>query len=374
MDMAVVTLSRWQFAITVISHFIFVPTTIGLITTTLIFELVYTFRKCKDSEHYGRLALFFAKIAFLSFGCGVVTGLVMEMQFGMNWSPFAAFYGDVAGVPVTLETLTAFFLETIMLGLWRFTWGKINKKMHAAIGILLFLTSLLSIFWIIAVNAFMQNPVGYTMEGGQARLDSVFSLLENPQWLPQVLHVFFGIMILGGFVTAGIAAWQILQKKQVELFKKALQIGLIVALPFAIVQPLMGDNQIFKTAYLQGMKFAAMEADYEDHGDENHGGPWAAVAFADEDAHEALRLDIPNLGSYFVYGAFKGPVTGMKTIAEQYHELYDDIMVPEYGAAEDVNYYPPVNLLYWTFRWMVYSGYYFCVIGAMAMILLHRKS
>jgi cytochrome d ubiquinol oxidase subunit I len=132
--MTVVLLSRIQFALTVIFHFWFVATTVGVMLCIVIFELLYAFGK-GNREKYGRLALFFMKIYFFSFAIGVVTGLVMELQFGMNWSAYSSFFGDIIGVPLAIEGITAFFLESTLLGLWRFTWGKINKKLHVLFGV-----------------------------------------------------------------------------------------------------------------------------------------------------------------------------------------------------------------------------------------------
>lgn len=367
----VVTLSRWQFAVTVISHFIFVPTTIGLITVVVIFELLYAFGKKKGRDDYGRLALFFAKIAFFSFGAGIATGLVMELQFGMNWSEYSRFFGDVIGVPIALESLTAFFLEAVLLGLWRFTWGKINPRTHALFGILYLVTAYLSIFWIISVNAFMQNPVGLHMEDGVARLDTVFALLQNPQYLPEVLHVFFGIMILGGFVTAGISAWQILKKRNVEIFKRSVQIGLLIALPFSIVQAMLGDDQGTATGGLQPMKFSAGEARYNNEGSDDTGAPWYLVAWVDEKTQTVYGIEIPGLGSYFGGGKFTGEQEGMNEIAEAYHQEYDETVTASYEG--NMDYYPPVALLFWALHIMVLIGYYYAIVSVMATILLHRK-
>lgn len=367
----IVDLSRWQFAVTVISHFIFVPITIGLITVVVILELLYAFGKKEGSKDYGRLALFFAKIAFFSFGAGVATGLVMEFQFGMNWSEYSRFFGDVIGVPIALESLTAFFLEAVLLGLWRFTWGKINPKVHALFGILYVVTAFLSVFWIISVNAFMQNPVGLTMEDGVARLDTVTALLQNPQFLPQVLHVSFGIMILGGFLTAGISAWQIIKKRDVQLFKKTVQIGLLVAVPFAIVQPLLGDDQGTATGALQPMKFSAGEGRYENQGSDTEGAPWYLVAWVDEQNQQVYGIEIPAMGSYFANGKLTGEQEGMNEIAKAYHQEYDEGVLASYEGSMD--YYPPVNLLFWALHIMVLVGYFFAIFGVMALILTHRK-
>ncbi|WP_416207832.1 cytochrome ubiquinol oxidase subunit I [Enterococcus sp. HY326] len=368
--MFVTTMSRIQFAMTAIMHFFFVPTTIGLMAATLIFELIYVFGK-KENEHYGRLALFFAKLYFFSFGTGVVTGLIMEFQFGMNWSAYAYFFGDVIGVPLALEGIMAFFMESTLIGLWRFTWGKINKKLHVLFAALLLFTSLFSVVWIIMINAFMQNPVGFTMEGGRARLDSVLSLVQNPQYWPEALHVLGAIMILGGLVVCGVSAWQILKNRDRKIFKKSIQIGVLMFLPFAIIQQQMGDNQITASGALQAMKFAAVEGRYENEGSDTTGAPWDIAAWINESEHTSTGIGIPGLGSYFGNGTFVGGAEGMNEIAKTYHEKYDSEVAASYDG--EMSYYPPVTLLFWCMRWMFYSGYYYVVLGTVGLLLLYRK-
>ncbi|WP_416353587.1 cytochrome ubiquinol oxidase subunit I [Agrilactobacillus fermenti] len=370
-SLAVTTLSRIQFAMTAIVHFLFVPTSIGLLLATLIFEMLYAYGH-HDTEKWGRLTLFFSRIFFFSFATGVVTGLIMELQFGMNWSAFTKMMGDIAGVPLAIESMIAFFIESTLIGMWRFTWGKLNKRVHAWFGVALLIASMFSIVWIISINAFMQNPYGYHMEGNRARLNSLISLLQNPQYRPEVLHVLFAVLILGGLVTAGISAWQILHKRDTKAFKAAVQIGLLIALPAAIVQPLQGDDQGAATAALQPMKFSAIEARYDNAGSATTGAPWAAAALINEKNRTVKSIDIPKMGSYFAGGQFTGMVPGMNTIAKAYHAKFDAKIAKSYDG--QMQYYPPVHLLYWTLRWMVYAGYFFIIFTMLATIMLHRKN
>lgn len=320
--LAVTNLSRMQFAVTAITHFLFVTTTIGMLLTTMIFEFMYAYGR-GDTEKYGRLTLFFSRIFFFSFGTGVVTGLIMEFQFGMNWSAFTRLMGDVAGVPLAIESMISFFVESTIIGLWRFTWGKLPKRAHAWLGVGMLGASLFSIVWIIAINAFMQNPYGFRLEGDRARLTSLITLLQNPQYRPEFLHVLFAILITGGFLTAGIAAWQILHKRDTSAFKIAVQIGLLIALPAAFLQPAQGDDQGAATAALQPMKFTAIEGRYETEGSPTTGAPWAMAALINEDTHTTKAVSIPNMGTYFGKNTFTGTMPGMNAVAKMYHAKFD---------------------------------------------------
>lgn len=329
----IVDLSRLQFAVTVITHFMFVTTTIGLYTITVIFEFFYAFGKPKNQETYGRLALFFAKIGFLSFGLGVVTGLVMEFQFGLNWSAYAAFFGDIIGVPISIETMAAFFLETVLLGLWRFSWGKINKKVHCIIGASVLITSLFSAVFVISANAFMQHPVGFSMVNGAATLDSFGQLLTNPRYWPQVLHVVGGIMIAGGLLTAGISAWQILNKRDVQVFKKSAQMGLLIMIPFVFIQPVLGDQQIIATWDTQPMKYSAIQE---------------------------TPQTIPDAVN-----------ASMADIAQQYRDRFDGTVAASYEG--HMTYLLPANVLFYSKYLMEHSGWLYMVVATLGLILLHRK-
>ncbi|ERL65663.1 cytochrome ubiquinol oxidase subunit I [Schleiferilactobacillus shenzhenensis] len=368
--LGVTTLSRLQFALTAIVHFAFVATTTGMLLTTIIFEFIYAYGR-GNKDQYGRLALFFSRIFIFSFATGVVTGLIMEFQFGLNWSAFARLMGDIVGVPLAIESMLAFFLESTIIGAWRFTWGMLNKKAHAWLGLAMLLSSLTSVIWIIAINAFMQNPYGFHMEGKHARLNSFITLLQNPQYLPEVLHVLFAILIVGGFLTAGISAWQILHQRDVQAFKVAVQIGLLIALPAAFIQPLQGDNQAAATVMLQPMKFTAIEGRYDNEGSKTTGAPWALAATIDEKNHKVNAITVPAMGTYFGTGKFTGMMPGMNMVAKIYHAKFDKTVAKSYDGQMD--YYPPVTLLFWAMHWMVYAGYFFTMFALAATILLHRR-
>ena len=368
--LAVTNLSRMQFAVTAITHFLFVTTTVGMLLTTMIFEFLYAYGR-GDTEKFGRLTLFFSRIFFFSFGTGVVTGLIMEFQFGMNWSAFTRLMGDVAGVSLAIESMISFFIESTIIGLWRFTWGKLPKRAHAWLGVGMLGASLFSVVWIIAINAFMQHPYGFHLENGRARLNSLITLLQNPQYQPEFLHVLFAILITGGFVTAGVSAWQILHKRDTAAFKIAVQIGLLIALPAAFLQPAQGDDQGAATAALQPMKFTAIEGRYNTEGSATTGAPWAMAALINEKDRTVKAVSIPNLGTYFGKNTFTGAMPGMNAVAKMYHAKFDKTVAKSYDG--QMNYYPPVTLLFWTMHLMVYAGYFFTMFALFATIMLHRR-
>ncbi|MGR3741766.1 cytochrome ubiquinol oxidase subunit I [Companilactobacillus sp. DQM5] len=364
------TLSRWQFAITAGFHFMFVGTSIGLMLVTVVLESLYAFKK-NGAENYGRLAKFYGRIFLYSFATGVVTGLFMELQFGLNWSGLSKFLGDIMGAPLAIESMAAFFMESTLIGVWIITWETINRKLHFFIGASILFSSLFSVVWIIAINAFMQNPVGFTIKNGRARLTSIINVLQNPQYLPEAMHVFIATVIIGGFTTMGIAAWQIIHNRDAKLFKRAIMIGMLVALPAVLMQPYFGDGQGKTIAAGQPMKFSAMEALWQDT-PKNQPAPWAAAALINEKNHTTKALDIPRLSSYFATGNFNSKVQlpGMETIAKTYDLKFNKNVAKSYDG--QMKWYPQVHTLYWSMRWMFYFGYIFMTIVVSLALLLFR--
>ena len=188
---------------------------------------------------------------------------------------------------------------------------------------------------------------------------------------PEFLHVLFAILITGGFVTAGVSAWQILHKRDTAAFKIAVQIGLLIALPAAFLQPAQGDDQGAATAALQPMKFTAIEGRYNTEGSATTGAPWAMAALINEKDRTVKAVSIPNLGTYFGKNTFTGAMPGMNAVAKMYHAKFDKTVAKSYDG--QMNYYPPVTLLFWTMHLMVYAGYFFTMFALFATIMLHRR-
>ncbi len=220
-------LSRWQFGLTTVYHYLFVPLTIGMATVTAIFQTVWV--RTGGKIEYLHLTRFFAKIFLINFAMGVVTGIVQEFQFGMNWSDYSRFVGDVFGAPLAFEGLLAFFLEATFIGLWIFGWDKLPKKVHlatiwggTAIG------TILSAYFIIAANAFMQNPVGYTYNAAtnRAELTDFWALLTNKVALAAFPHTIFGALMFATGVVISVSAWHISRGQHVDTLRPALKFGL----------------------------------------------------------------------------------------------------------------------------------------------------
>ncbi len=211
MTMDPLILSRWQFAITTIFHFFLVPLTLGLSILVAIFESRYV---ATGDETYKRMARFWGKVFLINFAAGVVTGIVQEFHFGMNWSGYARFMGDIFGAPLAIEALLAFYLESTFIGLWVFGWDRLSKKLHLATIWLVAIASNLSALWILIANSFMQNPVGYAIENGRAVMTSFWALVTNPNLPYQFLHVLAAGVTTAGFIVLGFSAWHLLKNRE----------------------------------------------------------------------------------------------------------------------------------------------------------------
>lgn len=360
--MDIVTLARIQFAMTTIFHFFFVPLSIGTVFIVAIMETLYV--RTKD-ETYKKMAKFWAQIMLLSFAVGVVTGIIQEFQFGMNWSDYSRFVGDIFGAPLAVEALLAFFLESTFLGLWMFTWDRVKPGVHALFIWLVGFGSLMSAFWIIVANAFMQHPKGYQIENGRAVMNDFSALLKNPQLWYEFSHVIAAAILTGGIVVAGLSAFRVLKKKDLsaiseKIYKKSLRVGLVVSLVGSIAVLTAGDFQMKALVEDQPMKFAATEGLYETTGDP---ASWTLIAWANEAKKERVfGIEIPYMLSILSYHKLSGSVEGMNEINKQ--------LVAEYG---DRNYYPPVNTLFWTFRIMAGFGALMFVVSALGLFLTRKK-
>ena len=255
--MDALTLSRIQFGSTIIYHFLFVPLTMGLALIIAIMESMYV---RSGNETYKRMAQFWGKLFIINFSLGVVTGIVQEFQFGMNWSEYSRFIGDVFGAPLAIEALLAFFLESTFLGIWIFGWDKLSRKIHLTAIWLVVIASNLSAFWIIVANSFMQQPVGYAIRNGRAEMTNFFAMLTNPTLWEQFPHVFFGAIATGAFFVVGISAYHFIKKsKDHDFFQRSMRIGLTVALIGSMAVAITGHLGGQHVVAQQPMKMAAAE-------------------------------------------------------------------------------------------------------------------
>lgn len=363
--MNIETLARFQFAMTTVFHFFFVPFTIGTSLIVAIMETMYVKTK---NDIYKKMTKFWGNIMLLSFVVGVVTGIIQEFQFGMNWSDYSRFVGDVFGAPLAVEALLAFFMESTFLGLWMFTWDnkKISKGLHATFIWLVVFGSMMSAMWILTANAFMQHPVGYEVINGRAQMTDFLALITNHQFFYEFTHVIFGAFTMGGIVVAGMAAFRLLKMESLtesvqEIYEKSLRVGLIVGLLGSLAVMGAGDLQMKALIEDQPMKFAAMEGDYEDSGNP---AAWTVVAWADEAQHkQVFGIKIPYMLSILSYGKLSGAVDGMETANKN--------LVAEYG--ED-NYYPMVNLMFYGFRTMAAFGMLMLGVSVLGLFLTRKKA
>jgi len=251
-------LARWQFGITTVYHFFFVPMTIG---TSWMVAILQTRWLRTGDDQWLRLTKFFSKLFLINFAAGVVTGIVQEFQFGMNWSEYSRFMGDIFGAPLAVEALLAFFLESIFLGVWVFGEDKLPLWAHTAAIWLVAIGSNISALWILVANSFMQQPVGYAIEGGRAVMTDFFALLANPNVWVQYPHVFSSGMTTAAFFVLGISAWHLLRKTEnyQEVFRTSFRWATVYGLIGVIAVIFIGHSQMQHMVRTQPMKVAAAE-------------------------------------------------------------------------------------------------------------------
>ena len=358
--MSIVSLARFQFAMTTVFHFFFVPFSIGTALAVAIMETTYVVTKKKE---YLRMAKFWGNIFLLSFAVGVVTGIIQEFQFGMNWSDYSRFMGDIFGAPLAFEALLAFFMESTFLGLWMFTWGKVGPKLHMTFIWLVTFASAISALWILTANSFMQHPAGYAIKNGHAVMTSFGALLANPQVWFEFGHVIAGTIVTGGIIIAGLAAFQLLNKHagETHFYRKSLRLGLVLALIGSVLVIFAGDQQMKYLINEQPMKFAATEGVYDTTS--NHAS-WSVIDWSNEKAHKNdFSLDIPDMLSILAYGKTTGSVKGMNQINQELQRKY----------GKQNNYYPPVNTLFWSFRIMAGFGTLMLLVSALGLFFTRKK-
>ncbi|RZQ65581.1 cytochrome ubiquinol oxidase subunit I [Amycolatopsis suaedae] len=244
-----IDLARLQFATTTSFHFLFVLLTLGLVTMVTITQTRYALR---GHEVLGRMTRFWGRLYVVNYALGIVTGIVMEFQFGLNWSGLSTYAGDIFGAPLAIETLVAFFLESTFLGLWIFGWGRMNKWLHLATIWIVMLTAYASAFWIMAANSFLQNPVGYREEGGVLRLAEFGALLTNPLFVNALPHVLGAALLTGGVFVVGVSAHHFLRRSdEVDFFARSMRTGVVVSTAGALVTVAFGVAQFPAVTRLQ---------------------------------------------------------------------------------------------------------------------------
>jgi cytochrome d ubiquinol oxidase subunit I len=348
-----VTLARWQFAVTTIYHFFFVPVTLGLAIFLAMLETRYVI---SGDEIYKRMVKFWGKIFLINFAIGVVTGLVQEFQFGLNWSEYSRFMGDIFGAPLAIEGLLAFYLESTFIGIWIFGWDKLSKEAHAATIWMVAIGSNISALWILIANSFMQNPVGYTIRNGRAEMTDFWALVGNPNVWYQFPHVLTAGISVGGFLVMAFSAYHLLKRnpQTQEFFQRSFRWAAGFALVGSVLVGLIGHAQGQFLAENQSMKISAMEG----HWDTEQPGSFSVIAVIDQRNQEnPFDLKIPYALSFLLFNDFNSEVVGIKELQAESEELY--------GPG---NYIPPVILSYWSSRTMIGFGLLMVLISGLAVL------
>ena len=358
------TLARWQFGLTTLYHFIFVPLTIGMSLLVAILQTVWV--RTGDLK-YLRLTKLFGRIFLINFAMGVVTGIVQEFQFGMNWSNYSRFVGDIFGAPLAMEGLVAFFFEATFIGLWIFGWDKLPKRIHVLTIWFVWLGTVASAYFILAANAFMQNPVGYEIneERGRAELTDILAVLANPVAVTQFPHTLFAAVMFAGVVMVAVAAWHLRRGQFVDEMRTTLRFGAWTNIIAFLGVGLTGHSLGMVMTETQPMKMAAAEALYE-----NATGRDASFSIfslgTPDGAHEIFSIRIPYLLSFLSNGTFDGSVEGIRDLQVEYEALYcgaDSLLTcPASGQ-----FAPIVWVTYWAFRWMIGLGALAALVSAVGL-------
>ncbi|MFN8123080.1 MAG: cytochrome ubiquinol oxidase subunit I [Thermoleophilia bacterium] len=359
--MSALELARWQFAITTIYHFLFVPVSIGL---SLMVAFMQTRWHRTGDERWLRMTRFWGKLLLINFAVGVVTGIVQEFQFGMNWSEYSRYVGDIFGAPLAMEGLIAFFLESTFLGLWLFGWGRLPKRVHLA-SIWLFASgTAISAYFILAANSFMQHPVGLQVNEvtGRAEMTSILALLTNSTLLYAFPHTLFSALSTAAALVLGVSAWHLYRRRDTDVFKPSATVAIVVLFVSTALGGTVGHFQAQLMVKQQPMKMAAAEAHYETG--RGVGLSLLAIAPFEKNPGELpVNIQVPKALSFMATNDFDGEVRGINDIQAEY--------VAKYGPGD---YVPIVGLTYWSFRAMVGAGFAMVALGALGLLLIRRDA
>jgi cytochrome d ubiquinol oxidase subunit I len=344
--MDALALSRLQFAVTAAFHFIFVPLTLGLSIMVAYMETRYV---GTNDEMYLRMTKFWGRLFLINFALGVVTGITMEFQFGMNWAEYSKYVGDIFGAPLAIEATVAFFLESTFIGLWLFGWNKVSKKVHALSIWLVAVATNLSALWILLANGWMQKPVGYVLRNGRAEMVDFTAMATNPYGWSKFFHTLLSGYVVAGFFVMGISAYHILKKSNADFFKSfrmAAAFGLVSSLLVFIT----GDFHAVEVAKAQPTKLAAMES----HWNTQKAAPYNLIVFPDiRDERNSIEMfSIPKGLSILAFHNGNAEVKGLKDFPEDER--------------------PPVLATFLSFRAMVGMGMLFMLLTFIGWVIARR--
>jgi len=345
--MDVLTLSRLQFAVTAAFHFIFVPLTLGISLLVAYMETRYV---RTNDKMYLKMTKFWGKLFLINFALGVVTGITMEFQFGMNWAEYSKYVGDIFGAPLAIEATVAFFLESSFIGLWIFGWKRVSKKVHALSIWIVAIATNLSALWILLANGWMQKPVGYVLRNNRAEMVDFMALITNPYGWTKFFHTIFSGYVLAAFFVMGVSAHHLLKKSNVQFFNSSFKIASRFALISALFVLMTGDFHGVEIAKNQPTKFAAMESVWETQKAAAY--PLVVVPDPDNERNVIEAIKIPKMLSYLAFHNQDAEVKGLK----------------EFPKDER----PPVIPTFLSFRLMVVLGLFFIMLSFLS-VLFSRK-
>jgi len=358
-------LSRWQFGITTVFHFIFVPLTIGLALLLAIMQTAAY--RARDDEakraKWEQMAVFWRRLFLINFAIGVVTGIVQEFQFGMNWSMYSRYVGSVFGAPLAVEALLAFFLESTFLGIWIFGKGRVSDRIHLASIWLVSIGTMLSAYFILAANAWMQHPVGYKIQGNRAIMTNFWAVMTNNTLISSFLHVFTAALVTAAMLMLGVSAWHLRRSQKAgagahPVFSTSAKLALIVGSVAVVATMFFGDNQARLMETQQPMKMAAAEAQYNTQ----NGASFSLLTLGNLSGDPIFQIRIPHALSVLSDNSWDGPVQGINQVQAKEQATY--------GKG---SYVPVLWVTYWTFRIMVGCGMLMFVGLLWGLWLMYRR-
>ena len=423
-DLSLVNWSRGQFALTAIYHWIFVPLTLGVSFIIAIMETIYV---QTGNEEWKKITKFWLKLFGINFAIGVATGIILEFEFGTNWSNYSWFVGDIFGAPLAIEGIMAFFLESTFIAVMFFGWNKVSKKFHLASTWLVAFGANLSALWILVANAWMQSPVGMQFNPDLARNEmfNFWDVFLSPVAVNKFIHTINSGFVLASLFVIGVSAWFMLKKRELVLAKKSILVASIFGLISGLMLVYSGDGSARLIARIQPVKFAALEGLYE--GREGVGlialgimTPGKIDSTGRKVHHIPLKLEIPNLLSYMAAGSWNAFIPGINDLIDgnpekellsvrekikrgQYARetlarmkesrdrgdslTYQQLRGKFYDADFKENYFsyfgygflndpnsliPNVPLTFYSFHLMVFLGFYFLLLFLLFMVLVWK--
>lgn len=346
--MNVVTLSQLQFAATGMFHWIFVPLTLGLSILTAWMETKYV---RTGDETWLRMTKFWGKLFLINFALGVVTGITMEFQFGMNWSEYSRYVGDIFGAPLAIEATLAFFLESVFIGVWIFGWNKISKKAHLASIWLASVATNVSALIILLANAWMQKPVGYVIRNGRAEMDDFLKVLFNDYGWIKFFHTLLSGYALAAFLVMGVSAWHLLRKNENDFFTRSFKLAAVWAFVATIGVAVTGDMHAVEIAEHQPTKFAAMESQWETK--KGVGMSLLLIPDVARECNTTDKLCIPNMLSLLAFHDANAEIKGLKSFPPELR--------------------PPVLPTFLSFRVMTGLGMFMLLTSLIGIVLSRRE-